>query len=66
MLAHYKPDNGSQSTFDADMAAIMTDKYLDEVTGLGLFALSFMDHKNLSASEITYQVVASAVRRYGV
>lgn len=65
MLAHYKPDNGSQSTFDADMAAIMTDTYLDEVTGLGLFALSFMDNQNLSASDTAYQVVASAVRRYG-
>jgi hypothetical protein len=65
MLAHYKPDNGSQATFDADMAAMMTPSYLSEVNHLGLFAMSFMDSVNLSASESTYQVVAAAIRNYG-
>jgi hypothetical protein len=65
MLAHYKPDDGSQTTFDADMAAIMTDTYLQQVSRLGLFALSFIDDTNLASSSSTYAFVASAVRRYG-
>lgn len=65
MLAHYKPDNGSQATFDADTKAMLTDGYLAEVTGLGLFAWSFMDQNNLSASHASYQRVVAAVQRYG-
>lgn len=65
MLAHYKPDNGSQATFDADTKSMLTDGYLAEVTGLGLFAWSFMDQKNLSASIASYQSVVAAVQRYG-
>jgi hypothetical protein len=65
MLAHYKPDNGSQATFDADTKAMLTDGYLAEVTGLGLIAWSFMDQKNLSASQASYQRVVAAVQRYG-
>jgi hypothetical protein len=65
MLAHYKPNNGSQSTFDADVRAMLTDAYLTEMTGAGLFAWSFMDNKNLSGSESTYQFVKGAVQRYG-
>jgi hypothetical protein len=64
MLAHYKPDSGSQATFDADVRAMLTDSYLTEMTAAGLFAWSFMDHTNLSASEATYQFVKNAVIRY--
>jgi hypothetical protein len=64
MLAHYKPDNGSPATFDADMTAIMTDAYLNEVRGFGLFAVSLMDNDNPASSASTYQLVASAVRQY--
>jgi hypothetical protein len=64
MLAHYKPDNGSQATFDADTQAMLTDGYLSELTAAGLFAWSFMDIANLS-SEQSYQFVKSAVQRYG-
>jgi hypothetical protein len=64
MLAHYKPDNGSQATFDADVRAMLTDSYLAEVTANGLFAWSFMDDTNLSASEATYQYVKNAVIRF--
>ena len=66
MLAHYKPDNSSQATFDNDTKAMLTDSYLAEVKNLGLFAWSFMDQTNLSASQETFQRVAAAVQRYGV
>lgn len=65
MLAHYKPDNGSQLTYDADLAAMLTDAYLTQMTGAGLFAWSFMDSANLAASETSYQFVKAAVQRYG-
>lgn len=66
MLAHYKPDNASQSTFEGDLQAMLTDAYLNEVTTTGLFAWSFLDHNNLSASEAIYTFTRSAVDRYGV
>ena len=65
MLAHYKPDNGSQATFDQDLRSMLTDSYLSEVTQAGLFAWSFMDNQNLSASEASYQFVKDAITRYG-
>jgi hypothetical protein len=65
MLAHYKPDNGAQSTFDADVRSIFTDAYLAEQVRAGLFAVSFMDGTNLSASASTFSFVKAAVARYG-
>ena len=65
MLAHYKPDNGSQTTFEQDLRAMLTDSYLTEVTQAGLFAWSFMDNRNLAASTDMYQYVKDAVTRYG-
>lgn len=65
LLAHYKPDNAAQPTFDADVRAMLTDAFLGEMTAAGLFGWSFMDHQNLSASETTFQFVKAAVQRYG-
>ena len=65
MLAHYKPDNSSASTFDTDMRAMLTDSYLADVAAAGLFAWSFMDSKNLDAAPTTFQFVKNAVIRYG-
>jgi hypothetical protein len=65
MLAHYKPDNGAQSTFDADVRTVFTDAYLAEQVRAGLFAVSFMDNANLSASTATFAFVKAAVARYG-
>ncbi len=65
MLAHYKPDNGSGAVFAADLRAILTDRYLAEVTRDGLFAMSFMDATNLAASSELHGFVRAAVRRYG-
>jgi hypothetical protein len=66
MLAHYKPDNGSASTFEQDLRAMLTDAYLADVTSAGLFAWSFMDTKNLDGSASAYQFVKDAVGRYGI
>ncbi len=63
MLAHYKPDNGSGTVFEADLRAILTDRYLADVTDDGLFAMSFMDGTNLAAGD-PYEFVRRAVRRY--
>jgi hypothetical protein len=65
MLAHYKPDNGSGAVFAADLRAILTDRYLVEVTRHGLFAMSFMDGTNLAASSHLHGFVRNAVRRFG-
>ena len=65
MLAHYKPNNGSQVVYDADLATMLTDSYLTKLTGAGLFAWSFMDQAILTASETSYQFVKAAVLRYG-
>jgi hypothetical protein len=65
MLAHYKPNNGSQATFDADVSAMLTDAFVGEMTAAGLFAWSFMDQANLGASEASFQLVKAAVVRYG-
>ena len=65
MLSHYKPDNGSNTTFAADMASVLSDGYLAAVVAHGLFAVSFMDNHNLSESPSTYTLVANGVRRYG-
>jgi len=64
MLAHYKPDNSSQATFDADTQTMLTDSYLSEMTAAGLFAWSFMDQVNVGVEQ-SYQFVKGAVQRYG-
>ncbi len=64
MVAHYKPDSGSLTTDEADMRAIMTDSFLREVAGYGLFAWSFMGSAQLSDPTI-FALVKDAVLRYG-
>jgi hypothetical protein len=65
MLAHFKPDNGSGSVFEADLRTVFTDRYLDDVTGHGLFAVSFMDAASLASSGELQGLARAAVRRYG-
>ena len=65
ILSHYKPDNRSQTTFDADMKAVLTDTFLGDVTSLGLIAMSFMDSENMDQEEKIYQFIKNAVSRYG-
>jgi hypothetical protein len=62
MLAHFQNDSGG---YDADVHAILTDSFVKDVTTGGLFAMSFMDDKRLSASASTFQFVKAAVQRYG-
>ncbi len=65
MLAHHKPDGFHPDIFYEDITAMLTDSYLDRVTADGLFAWSFMDNQELSASEETFQIVKAGVERYG-
>jgi hypothetical protein len=65
MLAHYKPDNADQAVFESDLRTMLTDTYLLEVTSDGLFAWSFMDSKNLSASSSILEFTTVAIERYG-
>jgi hypothetical protein len=65
MVAHFKPDNGSQPTFDADLRALFTDDNVRDLQADGLFAFSFMDQVNVNSSEAAFQSVAGVVRRYG-
>lgn len=64
MLAHHKPNNGSQATFDADVGTMLTDAFIGEMRSYGLFAWSFMDQALIS-SEAAYQAVRTAVQRHG-
>jgi hypothetical protein len=65
LLAHYKPDSGSQSVFNADTRTMLTDAYLRKAVAAGLFGWSFMDERNLSSSGSTYSRIVKAIRRYG-
>ncbi|HEY5630129.1 MAG TPA: hypothetical protein VIR16_11515 [Candidatus Limnocylindrales bacterium] len=65
MVAHYKPDNSSQTVFDADTTALFTDTEVAKLAGAGLFAFSFMDDKNMDATTSTYTRITSAIQRYG-
>jgi hypothetical protein len=62
MLAHYKPDNGSQSVFNADTRTMMTESYLRKLVAARMFAWSFMDEKNIGSSAATYDRLVTAVR----
>jgi hypothetical protein len=66
MLAHYKPEDGSQSTFNSDITSMLTDGYVREATRRGLFAFSFMDNKLLDADPGISQFVSNAIARYGI
>ena len=64
ILSHYKPDNRSQDTFDADMRSVLTQDYLNDLTSHGLIALSFMDSDNMDQDAKIYQFIKSAIIKY--
>jgi hypothetical protein len=64
MVAHLKPDNGSQATFNSDIASIFTDSFIADVTKRGLFALSFMDTANIGSSGATFNAVKAGITKY--
>lgn len=65
MVAHYKPDNGNQSVWESDLRSIFTDAYVADLVARGLFAFSFMDDRNISASGTAYELARAGVTRYG-
>jgi len=65
MLAHYKPNDRSQATFERDICALLTEKSLYDLAAAGLFAWSFMDDTNLSASKDIFRFAQTTVGRFG-
>ncbi len=65
MVAHFKPDNDSQSVFNSDVRTIFTDSFIQQVTAAGLFAFSFMTSEPVDADPATFQFLKAAVTRYG-
>ncbi len=65
MLAHFKPDDGAQDTFDGDLRALLTSASLRRLRADGLFALSLMDSANLDGRPETLAFVGQATRRFG-
>jgi hypothetical protein len=64
MQAHWGLDPIGQGTTQSnDMHTMLTDAYIAEVTGLGLFAFSFM-HPHFASEEL-YTFVRDGVRRFG-
>jgi hypothetical protein len=64
MLAHYKPDDGSQSVFDADLRTVLSPPFLRGLVAHGLFAISLMDKTNVSADPAIFQFVKASVTTY--
>jgi hypothetical protein len=66
MVADYKPADGSQATYDADMKALFgPGGSLSRLVGGGLFAFSFTDDAQMNASAAAYQLAKKAVAQYG-
>jgi|SRR6185369_16396253 len=65
MLSHYKPSNGSEEVFNNDMRTLFTDATIQQLTGAGLFAFSFMDEEMLNNSETSYNLVKTGIQKYG-
>ena len=65
MVAHYKPDNQSQVTWQTDLDAIFVPDVMAGLQQNGLFAFSFMDEQNINASEASYQQAKQIVSTYG-
>ena len=66
MLAHYKPNNRSQATFERDICALLTEQNRrNNLAAAGLFAWASMDDTNLSASEDIFRFTQAAVGRLG-
>ena len=64
MVSHYKPDNGSQAVFDKDVRTIFTADNMTKFKNRGLFALSFMDSKNIDTSETSYLNVKKLIKSF--
>lgn len=65
MVAHYKPDNGNQATWNNDLQQVFTPGNVAALRNDGLFAFSFMDGVNMNANEASYQQAKDIVLTYG-
>jgi hypothetical protein len=65
MLSHFRPDNGSQETFEKDVHVLFTDEVMKELQQNGLMGISFMNSLNSEANEDVFQFVKGATERYG-
>jgi hypothetical protein len=64
MLAHHKPNGFYPAVFSADLQAMMTDAFLSEMNGYGLFAWSFMDQREINSSTAVFDQTKNAVRTF--
>ncbi len=64
MVAHYKPDNSNQNTWESDLSQIFAPANLAQLKSNGLFAFSFMDEKNVNATEASFQQARQAIETY--
>lgn len=63
MVAHYKPDSGSQDVFDRDLPSFFNEEFIQNARAKGLFAFSFMDGRLLDRSSVR-QAFFDGVGRY--
>lgn len=64
MVAHFKPDNGNQATWSNDLTTIFTAPTLNQLQQNGLFAFSFMDEKNINASDESYDQTRQIIQQF--
>ncbi len=64
MVAHYKPDNGSQITWQNDLQQLFSPPIIANLQQNGLFAFSFMDETNSNTSENAYQQARQIIQTY--
>lgn len=65
LLAHYRPDNGSQSVFEKDVRSFLTEPFLRELYGAGLVGVSFMDERMMNANEEIYEYIRGFIAEFG-
>jgi hypothetical protein len=65
MLAHYRPDNGSQAVFENDVRAFLTEPFLREMHGAGLIGVSFMDERMVVDNESIYGYISGVLEAFG-
>jgi len=65
MLAHYKPQHQTVSTYIEDISIMLTEDFLADLSADGLFAWSFMDTAQMSRYPGIYESIRDAVTAYG-
>lgn len=65
MVAHFKPDSGSQTVWSQDLSAIFEEPFIAQLKRNGLFAFSFMDETNINASSQSYNQTRDIIQEFG-